>query len=721
MTVAAKAPIAEHLENGVTASFPAPFRFLDASDLEVTRIGAGGSSAVLPRGVAWTAAGGATDQGGAVTVAPSFLASGTTLRIRRVTARAQKADYTTADTFPAESHEAALDRQMMIAQEQDAMHVDLADRSLTVPIGEQGFQLPPAAERVGYAAWQGGQLVGAPLPTGIVGANILATVSSRAMMAALTGVTPGVVVYLDEGARSGFFVARPGVLNFEDPLQGLYVQAVGHYWARIWDDMNGRPEWWGAVSGFTGDGGLDAIRATANLLALNACVDLCRIVHLKGDPYVLNDTWWISKPHVSIRGTSAAIEDGNGTMMVQLDRTKNIIRVGGTSMSDLRARISIEQVGVRWWNGGPVPAENPIHDPRGFDVRYCLAADLDYPFVFDPVLGFYFYGNIATHVRNSGATRFSRYGLNDRYRGYWCGGGGPDGSGGSLPGFAGQNASLYFHDINSTMGGDAQAASIQDLPAVGLFADGDFADLFVDGFETSGVPRSLHLDGTGFVGHWDTRFNRLTFDQGDEDGCIKIEGTSPRTKIKFNDVYLQFNQGADDSPSAGSNRAIWIENTGGMISFANLELLGGGDKCRGVYTKNAANIVFTETCVIDGPAYPVTADVGCKNFTFKGTIFDGGNSSGGTRAAISIVASVGADLRPTIQSDGPSSFSAGINFIGSAHVSATMDATKVDIGAISDGRKVVINGQNITTVGSFAADGSPTTAGHGIVASGVIT
>lgn len=146
MTVAANTPSVEYLENGVTLAFAVPYRFIASNALEVTRIAADGTVTTLAYGSQWNATGGTTDAGGTLTLLIPSVA-GARLRINRATPRAQQADYTTADTFPAESHEGALDKAMLIDQEQDAQIADMGERALLVPVGEQVQTIPSTDER----------------------------------------------------------------------------------------------------------------------------------------------------------------------------------------------------------------------------------------------------------------------------------------------------------------------------------------------------------------------------------------------------------------------------------------------------------------------------------------------------------------------------------------------------------------------------------------------
>lgn len=146
MTVGSLTPSKSYAENGVTLNFAVPFRYLAADDLVVTRV-AGGAESALTYGGDWSATVGATDAGGTLTLLASI--AGATLKIRRSTARRQQTDYVIGDSFPAESHEAALDRAMLIAQELDVALGDLDARALMVPAGEAIGDLPAKAARLG--------------------------------------------------------------------------------------------------------------------------------------------------------------------------------------------------------------------------------------------------------------------------------------------------------------------------------------------------------------------------------------------------------------------------------------------------------------------------------------------------------------------------------------------------------------------------------------------
>lgn len=148
MTAANKPPFKEYLGDGVTVGFAAEFRFNAPSHIHVRLIEADGGFADLAYGADYSVTGGGTDAGGTVTMiaAPP---TGSRLQIRRITPRNQSMNYTTSDTFPAESHEDALDKAMLVDQEQDVAIEDMAARALMVPIGEMASVMPSASVRAG--------------------------------------------------------------------------------------------------------------------------------------------------------------------------------------------------------------------------------------------------------------------------------------------------------------------------------------------------------------------------------------------------------------------------------------------------------------------------------------------------------------------------------------------------------------------------------------------
>lgn len=113
--------------SGTTGPFTVTFRFLANSHLRVIKTSTTGSETTLNLGVDYsvTGAGGAS---GTVTLTSPLL-TGEKLTIVRNVPLTQETDYVVDDSFPAESHEQALDKLTMIAQ-QLAEEVDRAVKVL---------------------------------------------------------------------------------------------------------------------------------------------------------------------------------------------------------------------------------------------------------------------------------------------------------------------------------------------------------------------------------------------------------------------------------------------------------------------------------------------------------------------------------------------------------------------------------------------------------------
>ena len=139
MTVSATNPYVAYAGAGTSGPFAVPFRFLADADLVVSKIDADGVETILTGN---TITGADDDDGGELHTAAAVTA-GQTLRIYRDTTRAQTAQYVANGPFPAATHERALDKAMLVDQEQDR---DLA-RALLVPLGEEGLVLPSAEDR----------------------------------------------------------------------------------------------------------------------------------------------------------------------------------------------------------------------------------------------------------------------------------------------------------------------------------------------------------------------------------------------------------------------------------------------------------------------------------------------------------------------------------------------------------------------------------------------
>jgi hypothetical protein len=410
-----------------------------------------------------------------------------------------------------------------------------------------------------------------------------------------------------------------------------------------------------------------------------------------------------------LRGAGQSIEppfDG-GSRIVCTDARKDVIRVGGSGPSSRPAVIRLQDVTAAWSvDLVPPPAGREGDAPAAFRVEHVLAAQLERCFALDPLIGFRFNGIINSRCINYGVTRLKRYGGgSDFVRGVWVQG---------RPRlFAGGNASLYLMDGNVTTSAGARAAF---LKPIGVYADADFADLYILGLETSNIAFPIVLDGAGgdyAGGHGDVHIRSVVIDQIMGDG-ITIRNTNPLAKIQIDGGYIQI------VDSKGRNKGLWLENGQGQITVANLQITGEDSSATsiGVYLKDRPNVAIADTVIVENIAFPITVERGCPRLSLACTI-NAGNLRPRGHAAVTVESASQSSLRPKITGS-PEAWTAGVELLGFGHDRVAIDPTMIDPAAVSAGRKVVINGRGVTTSGHYAANGDRAPEGTGISVSGIV-
>ena len=120
MTVSTTTNRASYSGNGITDAFAYGFKIFADADLTVIIRSSAGVETTKTLTTHYTVSGAGTDSGGNVTFTTGNIpASGETVVILRKLTLTQGTDYVANDPFPAESHEDALDRLTMIAQQHD--------------------------------------------------------------------------------------------------------------------------------------------------------------------------------------------------------------------------------------------------------------------------------------------------------------------------------------------------------------------------------------------------------------------------------------------------------------------------------------------------------------------------------------------------------------------------------------------------------------------------
>ena len=140
MTVTSSTAKVSYAGNGSTTVFTVSFRYLEKSHVQVTLRDVGGVETAWVEGTQFTlsSAGGASGTLTVKTLPTNYTpASGETLVISRNVPRTQQTDYGENDSFPAETHEQALDKLTMLAQQQDEANA----RALVVPLSDSAADL----------------------------------------------------------------------------------------------------------------------------------------------------------------------------------------------------------------------------------------------------------------------------------------------------------------------------------------------------------------------------------------------------------------------------------------------------------------------------------------------------------------------------------------------------------------------------------------------------
>ncbi|RKX27489.1 MAG: hypothetical protein DRP45_00970 [Candidatus Zixiibacteriota bacterium] len=146
MTITSEVLRADHVPNGSTTNFPTGFYFLEDEHLAVYLLVAGVES-LLVLNTDYTVTGAGSQSGGEVVISPA--PTGDKLSILRDVPFTQLTDYVEDDSFPADSHERALDKLTMAVQELK----ENGERSLQAPVTDtSGFDwtLPVPAPGFGW-------------------------------------------------------------------------------------------------------------------------------------------------------------------------------------------------------------------------------------------------------------------------------------------------------------------------------------------------------------------------------------------------------------------------------------------------------------------------------------------------------------------------------------------------------------------------------------------
>jgi hypothetical protein len=417
--------------------------------------------------------------------------------------------------------------------------------------------------------------------------------TDRSALAAIASPV-GQVAFVMEAGRQGLFQFRTGDLSQQvaaDPLQGLFVAsalvpATTGAWARVWDTINGQPEWFGAQAG---DAQFD------NRAALGACVALCPVTQLAEADYWVGGRWTVSTPHRTICGVGRNFDSATpGTRVLLASATEDVFMLGTDaqppSINDFVAFVDIRNITFMATVDPVPPPLAPLRQGGQACVRGQFIVNCSFARVYaiNGTNGFYMTGAVYSEIGECAAQRLAPAARvpNDYYIGCML-----DGTPniGACTGIA----SMYIRKIVVTGGGNG-------VSNYGLYSLNGFTDMFIDSVETTAVQFGITLNGnpssTIAYGSEDCKVSACVLDQVQRG--ISFTGGNNRTAAVAMNNYIA------TAPSPPGSIAIAIDSTplaqlGGTISLIGNQMIGIGGGSTGIGISNSSGVESSGNIMTD--------------------------------------------------------------------------------------------------------------------------
>lgn len=390
----------------------------------------------------------------------------------------------------------------------------------------------------------------------------------RVTVAILPIVSPkvGKTAYVQDAGREGFFRWMAGDYTARvaaDPYQGIYVAStqpgfgvgVG-CWVRIWDEQNGRPEWFGVVPNSSG-------AAAQNDLRIAACYAL--VPHTRFGPFDYWTTTTIKANinHHKIGGCGEKYNDVFGAMtrIVCTSGSVDIIRVGPDaypgSINAMPQGIVVHDI-MFGRSVAPVIASGC----RGLFMTWVLNAIVENVKTDGNMIGFEASATVHCFTKNCEAVRAvaGTGGGTDYFVGHYANGGS------GL--FAGGNASLYVVDCTAGCNyGPLQSAT----GSIGFKADQGFTDVWYWNPETTNFYIAQAVFGNDNAGTVFSNTNFAIFhpihDQFKYIG-IYVTDVASAGSVEIENPYY--------GPTNGARACYWVNSAeGAVISRGGQFVMGG--------------------------------------------------------------------------------------------------------------------------------------------------
>ena len=423
----------------------------------------------------------------------------------------------------------------------------------------------------------------------------------------------------------------------------------------------GFPEWWGAK---TGDGAAGV--RTANTAALTACMRAVPTTVLATGVYYTNGEVRLDQSYRSVRGSGR-----DKTAISSNHATAHVMNVGGVVGSYYVERPHISGMTLHRSVGATVGATvaDDLLQGHGLHIRMISNAVVREVDTSGNLIGTY-WANALSPLWEDCFDYMSGFGA--RCYSFYLDGEASDAMGTGFP-------SLIVFRGEKIRQTNAGAAAL----SYGMKVKGQYTDMWVNGVETAGVHKGLHLDGNGTNAH----FNSHCHDSYKGDGAL-IDYVGEGNNITFLDFYA--------APGVGATGQPITVNNGRNIQFIGTQISsypGGGDGKIGALFNNCVgcriegNIVNHSTGVKFDTCYGSAADVDVVKFTGTGVAAIESAGGYGNRLAAGVVGVTGA----VNYAVGVKLSVSGGNTVDLTRVldSAVTDRLTIDAAAVADGGTVI--------------------------------
>lgn len=541
----------------------------------------------------------------------------------------------------------------------------------------------------------GGDLVG----------GVPVEVATRTALKALS-TTNYSAATLTESGREGLFFRRSGSPPSTDTQEGVYVvsDTSGFYWERDWDGMTGHPEWFGVTLNSSG-------AATANLAAINACIELCPVTQFGNADYWIDGRMNVQTPYRTVQGHRGdGYNTATGTRVISTDGTNPVVRFGpDTQPSDTTLHMrGIAAFDITFQHNGTRSAPASGSESQAIpcvDRRWLIKAVFQRLNAWEPLIGFYARGLIQCYTSECKVLRTAALTLSSGDDFCWANfiDGAAVASG--LPG----NPSYYEENFA------AEFSPSLSIEKVGLYMSADFSDVFLNGFETSNADNGARLEGSGSKAQINTHLRGFVFDQCAAT-ALDIQGLVAGAAVNVIGGYYQ--------AKSTATAAVHVRGGNGTVNFGDgcQIVCGEAGSTIGLYVQGQQAVNVDNTVnVLECPRPVLLTGVSGAHVLCSiqnDTIGDATQAVLETDASDGVIAQIQARGKDD-------AFARGYSLVGTSNDRVSLDPTLIDRNMLDDGASdlVVVDPfgtpATITAPGYYTSAGASGTSGAGIYVTGI--